>query len=291
MFMIKTRLLGKTGVAISAIGYGAMRLSIQGRPPEAEAIAVLHKAFELGITLIDTADAYCLDETDKHHNEALIAKALAAYAGDTSRAIVATKGACIRPEGAWEVDGNPERLRHAIRKSYKALGEKAPIALWQLHAVDPAYPIEESLRPVKEAVAEGLVRHVGLSNVSVEQISRARKMVEVVSVQNEYSLWWRVPEKDGVLEYCEAEGLAFIPYRPLGGRARIAAPEAHPQLARLAAARGVTPGQLALAWLLAKSPCILPIPGPTRIEHLVECVGAANILLAPDDVRRIEQVM
>ncbi|MBE9048501.1 aldo/keto reductase [Pleurocapsales cyanobacterium LEGE 10410] len=152
---------------ISAIALGAMPLSLSGRPPESDAISVIHKALDFGVTLIDTADAYCRDGLDKHHNESLIAKALQKYPGDTSSVIVATKGGIIRPYGRWVRDGNPERLRKTIRESYVILRGSKPIDLWQYHAPDPNYSIEESLALVKEAVTEGKIRYVGVSNFTM----------------------------------------------------------------------------------------------------------------------------
>jgi aryl-alcohol dehydrogenase-like predicted oxidoreductase len=191
---MQTKQLANTDVSISAIGLGGMLLSLSNRPPESQAIAVIHRALDLGVTLIDTADSYRRDESDKHHNERLIHKALQRYNGDTSHVIVATKGGLMRPEGSWTRNGNPDRLRDTIRISFEALGGSKPIDVWQYHAPDPNYTIEDALKPAKEAVEEGLIRFVGVSNFSVEQIERARKVVEIVSVQNQYNPWHRQPE-------------------------------------------------------------------------------------------------
>lgn len=285
-----TTILNQTGVSISAIGIGGMRWSIQDRPPEAQSIAVVHAALDAGVTFFDTADSYCLNETDKHHNERLIAKALGSYAGDVSHVHVATKGGLIRPGGRWEVDNCPDRLRETIRESYAALGGQAPIFLWQLHAPDTRYAMRDTFAPIRAAVAAGLIQHVGVSNFSVPHIDAAREFVEIISVQNEYSLWHRAPEEDGVLEYCEKEGLTFLPYRPLGGKERIPALQRHPIVGELARTKRCSPVQLALAWLRAKSPCVVPIPGPTRVESVHECVGAAEMTLTTHDVARLDQV-
>ncbi len=231
---METKQLGKTGIFVSAIGLGGMPMSISNRPPESESIQVIHRALDLGITFIDTADSYCKDESDKHHNERLIHKALTSYKGDVSQVIVATKGGLMRTNGNWTLNGNPEHLRQTIRVSfealggakpidvwqYHALGGAKPIDVWQYHALDPNYTIEESLAPVKEAVEAGLIRFVGVSNFSVEQIKRAQDVVDIVSVQNQYSPWQRQPENDGVLKYCEQQGLTFLPWSPFGGRRR-----------------------------------------------------------------------
>ena len=217
---METKQLGKTGVFVSAIGLGGMPMSIYNRPPESQSISVIHRALDLGVTFIDTADSYCKDESDKHHNERLIQQALATYKGDISHVVVATKGGLMRPDGNWTRNGNPEHLRQTIRVSFEALGENKPIDVWQYHSPDPNYTIEESLTPVKEAVEAGLIRFVGVSNFSVEQIKRARDVVDIVSVQNQYSPWERQPEIDGVLKYCQEEGLTFLPWSPFGGSRR-----------------------------------------------------------------------
>jgi aryl-alcohol dehydrogenase-like predicted oxidoreductase len=286
---METKQLGDTGVSISAIGLGGMPLSLSGRPSESQAIEVIHRAIDLGVTLIDTADSYCQDESDKHHNERLIHKALQHYAGDTSNVIVATKGGLMRPNGNWTRNGNPKHLRETIRISFEALGGSKPIDVWQYHAPDPNYTIEEALQPASEAVKEGLIRFVGVSNFSVEQIKRARDVVDVVSVQNQYNPWHRQPELDGVLEYCETEGLTFFPWSPLGGRRRVSSLEEIPAIARLAREKGVSVYQIVLAWLRAKSPCIVPIPGASKISSLEDSVAAVDVQLSEAQVQGIEQ--
>ena len=286
---METKQLGNTGVSISAIGLGGMPLSLSGRPSESQAIEVIHRALDLGVTLIDTADSYCQDESDKHHNERLIHKALQHYAGDTSNVIVATKGGLMRPNGNWTRYGNPNHLRETIRISFEALGGSKPIDVWQYHAPDPNYTIEEALQPAKEAVQEGLIRFVGVSNFSVEQIKRARDMVDVVSVQNQYNPWHRQPELDGVLEYCETEGLTFFPWSPLGGRRKVSGLEEIPAIARLAQEKGVSVYQIVLAWLRSQSPCIVPIPGASKISSLEDSVGAVEVRLSEVEVQGIDR--
>jgi len=260
-----------------------MPLSIQGRPSEEQAIEVIHRALDLGVTLIDTADSYCLDENDKHHNEKLIAKALSLYSADTSSIIVATKGGLMRPQGRWEVNGDPRHIQKTIRESYEALGEKKPIPLWQLHAVDDQFPLEETLQSVREAVGEGLIRFVGLSNVTVKEIKRARSVVEVVSVQNRYNPWDRSSEKDGVLKYCEKEGISFLPWSPLGGSRSVTKIPQIPVVRELAQKKGVSPYQIVLAWMLAQSPVILPIPGASRVTSIEDSVKALKVVLTADE--------
>ena len=239
--------------------------------------------------MIDTADAYCRDESDKHHNERLVREALHSYGGDAAGCVVATKGGCIRPGGRWETRGDPDYLRRTIRESHSALGDSDPIALWQHHAPDRGVPLEDSLAVVKEAVDEGLIRHVGVSNYSVDEIERARKVVDVVSVQNQYSPWHRQPERDGVLRYCEREGLTFLPWSPLGGSGRAKRLGDYPDLAALARDKGVSPQRLVLAWLRAKSPCVLPIPGASRVASLEDSVAADELELSGEEVARIDR--
>ena len=286
---MRTTTLGNTGLEVSAIGFGAMHFSLAGRPPEAQGFEVLHRVLDLGVTFIDTADAYCRDEDDKHHNEHFLRKALAAYPGHTSRVVVATKGGCMRPGGGWTSNGNPDHLRRTIRESHAALGGDRPIALWQHHAIDPNYTIEASLAPVREAVQEGLIRYVGVSNYRVEHIERARGVVEVASVQNQYSPWHRRPERNGVLEYCEREGLTFLPWSPLGGKSRAKSLHQIDGLATLAREKGLSPQRLVIAWLMARSPCILPIPGSSRLANTEDILAAVDVTLTDDEVRRIDE--
>ncbi|MDZ8092748.1 MAG: aldo/keto reductase [Nostoc sp. DedQUE05] len=286
---METKQLGKTGIFVSAIGLGGMPMSIANRPPESESIQVIHRALDLGITFIDTADSYCKDESDKHHNEQLIHKALSSYKGDVSQVIVATKGGLMRPNGNWTNNGNPEHLRQTIRASFEALGSAKPIDVWQYHSPDPNYTIEESLTPVKEAVEAGLIRFVGVSNFSVEQIKRARDIVDIVSVQNQYSPWQRQPENDGVLEYCEQQGLTFLPWSPFGGRRRHQDLQDISAIAKLAKEKGVSVYNIVLAWLRSKSPIILPIPGASKVSSIEDSTRAINVKLSDEEVQKIDR--
>ncbi len=285
---MKTKTLGTTDVVISAMGLGAMPLSLNERPPEQEAIAVIHRALDLGVTLVDTADSYCLNEEDKHHNEKLIAKALSLYSKDTSKIMVATKGGLIRPGGDWKVNGDPQHLRKTIRESHEALGAENAIPLWQLHATDPRFPIEASLQPVREAVDEGLIRLVGLSNVTVDEIERARKLLPIVSIQNQFNPWCRRPEKDAALEYCEKEQLTFFPWSPLGGSYRVKQLNQFRKVTELAHLKNVSPQQVILAWLISKSPCVVPIPGARRFASIEDSAKALDLRLTSDEVEQID---
>ena len=286
---METTQLGNTGVTISAIALGGMPLSLSSRPPEAQAIEVIHRALDLGVTLIDTADSYCKDESDKHHNECLIAKALQQYPGDTSNVSIATKGGLMRPDGAWTRNGNPDHLRQTIKVSFKSLGGEKPIDVWQYHSPDPDYTIEEALTPAKEAQAAGLIRFIGVSNFSVEQIKQARDVVDLVSVQNQYNPWHRQPEFEGVIEYCERENLTFLPWSPLGGSRRVANLQDIPVIAELAEEKSASVYEIVLAWLRAKSPCIVPIPGASKTSSIEGSVRSLSIKLTAEEVQRIDQ--
>ncbi|MBW4419355.1 MAG: aldo/keto reductase [Myxacorys californica WJT36-NPBG1] len=284
------RELGKTGKMVFSIGLGAMPMSISNRPPEDQSIATIHRALDLGVTLIDTADSYCMDESDKHHNERLIGKALQKYSGDLSRVIVATKGGLMRPNGTWTRNGNPDHLRQTIRESFEALGGEKPIDLWQYHSPDPNYTIAESLQPVKEAVAEGLIRYAGVSNFSVDQIQQAREVVDVVSVQNQYNPWHREPEFDGVLNYCEAEGLSFLPWSPLGGSRRVQQLSSVEAIANLARDKGISVYSLVLAWMLSKSSSIIPIPGASKPESIADSVTATQVRFTEAEIGLLDEM-
>ncbi len=264
-------------------------MSLSNRPPESQSINVIHRALDLGITFIDTADSYCKDETDKHHNERLIHKALQSYNGDVSHVIVATKGGLMRPNGNWTRNGDPTHLRETIRISFESLGGDKPIDVWQYHAPDPNFTIEESLTPAKEAVAAGMIRFVGVSNFSVEQIQQARDVVDIVSVQNQYNPWDRQPEFDGVLEYCDNEGLTFLPWSPFGGSRRHTGLEDFRAIAQLAKEKGVSVYCIVLAWLRFKSASILPIPGASKVSSIEDSVSAINVKLSDDEVQRIDR--
>ena len=280
--------LGKTYLDISAIGLGAMLLSLQDRPSKEKGLRVLHHTLDLGITLIDTSDAYCLDESEKHHNEKLIAKALQSYAKDTSHIVVATKGGFMRPgPGQWVPNGNPDHLRKTIRESFEALGGQKPIPLWQYHTPDPQYKIKDSMKAVKEAQDEGLIQYVGVSNFSVEQIKRAQSVIDIVSVQNQFSPWCRDPEQDGVLQYCEDEKLTFLPWSPLGGWYRFRKLRENSDLKNLASQKQTSPECLVLAWLCSKSPCVVPIPGASRTQSIEDSNHCLDISLSPEESNKI----
>jgi pyridoxine 4-dehydrogenase len=264
---------------VRRLGFGAMRVTgpnIWGEPADrAAALAVLRRVAELGVGLIDTADCY-----GPAVSEELIATALHPYPAGL---VIATKGGLTRsgPHG-WEPDGRPDHLREALDASLRRLRLER-IDLYQLHAVDPQVPLEDSVGTLAELRAAGKIRHVGLSNVDVRQLERARRLVPIVSVQNHYHVANR--RSDAVLEACRREGLAFLPYFPLGdGRLT----RGDGPLARVAARHGATLAQVALAWLLARGPHVLPIPGTGRVAHLEENLGAAALRLDAADLAELD---
>jgi aryl-alcohol dehydrogenase-like predicted oxidoreductase len=281
-----TRRLG--GLRVSAIGLGEMPMSLAGRPDEASSIRTIHAALDAGVTLIDTADAYCIDETEVGHGERLVAKALAAWPGDRDRVVVATKGGHTREGGEWNLDGRPEHLRQACEASLRALGVEA-IGLYQFHRPDPKVPFAESVGTMAELKDAGKVRLVGLSNVSVDQIRQARQLVQVASVQNEFSPRFR--RSEGELAFCAAEGIAFLPWSPLGGigRGRELGGR-HRAFGEVAEAHGVSAQQVALAWQLAKAPVVIPIPGSSRPETITDSAAATRLRLSDDELARLDQV-
>jgi aryl-alcohol dehydrogenase-like predicted oxidoreductase len=281
-----TRRLG--GLQVSAIGLGEMPLSLAGRPDEARSVRTIHAALDAGVTLIDTADAYCRDSTEMGHGERLVAKALAAWPGDRDRVLVATKGGHTREGGEWYLDGRPEHLRQACEASLRALGVEA-IGLYQFHRPDPKVPFAESVGALAELKEAGKVRLVGLSNVSVDQIRQARQLVQVASVQNEFSPRFR--RSEGELAFCAAERIAFLPWSPLGGigRGRDLGGR-HRAFGEVAEAHGVSAQQVALAWQLAKAPVVIPIPGSSRPETITDSAAATRLRLSDDELARLDQV-
>ena len=285
MTTMPTRRLG--GLQVSAIGLGEMPMSLAGRPDEAQSVRTIHAALDAGVTLIDTADAYCIDESEVGHGERLVARALTAWPGDRDRVLVATKGGHTREGDEWYLDGRPEHLRQACEASLRALGVEA-IGLYQFHRPDPKVPFAESVGAMAELKAAGKVRLVGLSNVSVDQIKQARQLVQVASVQNEFSPRFR--RSEGELAFCAAEGIAFLPWSPLGGigRGRDLGGR-HRAFGEVAEAHGVSAQQVALAWQLAKAPAVIPIPGSSRPETITDSAAAASLRLSDDELARLDR--
>lgn len=266
-------------LVVNRMGYGAMRITAPGifGPPadRPECVRVLRRAISLGVDFIDTADSY-----GPHVSEEIIAEALHPY---PEGLVIATKGGFERPgPDKWKMNGRPEHLRRALDGSLRRL-KLERIDLWQLHRIDTKVPEDEQLGAIAEFVREGKVRHVGLSEVSIEEIERARRVVPIVSVQNRYNVMDR--EWDAIVDYCEREGIAFIPWYPLGAGKldRSGHSEAmRTRIDRVAERLGATAMQVALAWLLARSPIMLPIPGTSRVTHLEENVAAAALQLTEE---------
>ena len=270
-------------LSVNRLGYGAMRLTgegIWGWPPDRNnAVKVLRRAIELGVNFIDTADAY-----GPEVNELLIAEALHPY---PKGLVIATKGGNTRPgPNQWVPDGRPEYLTQCVEKSLKRL-QLDRIDLYQLHRIDSKVPVEDSLGALKKMQDAGKIRHVGLSEVTVQEIERAKKVMPIVSVQNRYNIEDR--DAENVLAYCEKEKMGFIPWAPIGGSRKPLAKGDSP-LAVEAKQRGFSVVQLALAWLLQHSPVMLPIPGTSSLAHLEENMAAAKIQLAPAEWKKIEDL-
>lgn len=260
-------------LTVNRMGFGAMRVTgdgIWGPPKDPDACrAVLRRAVELGVNFIDTADSY-----GPEVSEQLIAESLAPYPDDL---VIATKGGQARPgPGKWVPDGRPEHLRRACESSLRRL-RLEQIPLYQLHRVDPAVPLADSVGALAALRDEGKIRHIGISNVSEEELRQATSIVPIVAVQNQFNVTDRTSEE--VLAVCETENIVFIPWRPVdGGTVSSGA------VADLARAHGRTPTQIALAWLLGRSPVILPIPGTASVDHLAENVAAASLQLSAEEI-------
>ncbi|MGW1209548.1 aldo/keto reductase [Streptomyces sp. NPDC002499] len=285
---MQTRRIGD--VEVSAIGLGGMPMSIEGRPDEARSLATVHAALDAGVTLIDTADAYHRDAHEVGHNETLIAKALASHdrGGDV---LVATKGGHLRPgDGSWTLNGSPEYIKEACEASLRRLGVEA-IGLYQFHRPDPKVPYAESVGAVRDLLDEGKIRMAGISNANPDQIRQANEILggRLVSVQNQFSPAFRSSEPE--LELCDELGLAFLPWSPLGGITRAGElGSTFGPFARIAEDRGVSPQRVCLAWLLAKSPVVVPIPGASRPETILDSLAATDLELGADELAELDGV-
>ncbi len=292
---MRTRLIGD--VAVSAVGLGAMPLSIEGRPDEARAIATIHAALDAGVTLIDTADSYHWHAGEIGHNERLIARALASYGGDAGDVLVATKGGRGRPgDGSWTVNGDPRHIRRACEASLERLGAES-IGLYQLHKPDPRVPFAESVGALRDLLDTGKIRMAGISNVDVRRIREADRELggRLASVQNRYSP--AVGDSEPELRLCTALGVAFLPWSPLGGISRSAldsspgpgGPADGTAFHAIARRRGVSPQRVCLAWHLARSPRVVPIPGASRPASIRDSAGAAELTLTADELAELDR--
>ena len=284
---MQRRRLGE--VEVGAVGLGAMPMSVEGRPEESRSVATIAAALDAGVTLIDTADAYCLGADDLGHNESLVARALAAYGGDTSGVVVATKGGHTRPpDGSWALDGRPEHLKRACEGSLRRLGVEA-IGLYQFHRPDPRVPYAESVGALADLLDEGKIRMAGISNADPDQIRTAQEVLggRLASVQNEYSPRFRSSEPE--LDLCEDMEVTFLPWSPLGGMSSAGElGTRHRAFAEVAEALEVSPQRVCLAWMLARSPLVVPIPGSSRPETIRDSAAAADLALSPEELARLD---
>ena len=306
---MQTRELGRSGLQVSAIGFGCMGISFgyASKLSKDDGVKLIRDAFERGITFFDTAEVY-----GPFENEEVVGEALRPF---REKVLIATKfGFDIDPatgENRGGMNSRPEHVRRAVEGSLKRLGVESIDLLYQ-HRVDPNVPIEDVAGAVRDLISEGKVKHFGLSEPGVRTLRRAHAVQPVTAVQNEYSLWWRAVETNGILDACDEFGIGFIPYSPLGkgfltgamgkdvpaGDFRASIPRFQPEameknqafvelLKRVAAEKGATPAQVALAWLLAQRPYIVPIPGTTKLHRLEENIGAANVELTASDLAEI----
>jgi len=309
---MQTRELGRSGLQVSAIGLGCMGIShAYGTDlANSDGIQLIRDAVDRGVTFFDTAEVY-----GPFTNEEVVGEALRPV---REQVVIATKFGFKIDPGSWsrEVNSRPEHIRLAVEGSLKRLGVETIDLLYQ-HRVDPNVPIEDVAGTVRDLIAEGKARHFGMSEPGVQTLRRAHAVQPVTAVQNEYSLWWRESETNGILDACDELGIGFVPYSPIGrgfltgainkdtqlaaGDFRTTVPRFAPEameknlafvdlLKRVAEEKGATPAQIALAWLLAQRPYIVPIPGTTKLHRLEENIGAASVRLTADDLRRIDEL-
>lgn len=276
------RKIGGTDLRVNAIGLGSMPLSIAGRPEAEDAARVIRRFIALGGNFIDTANVYCLDDSDIGHSERLIAGVLRELGAAAASVVVATKGGLRRPRGEWTADGSPEWLRRSCEQSRRDLGVEC-IELYQLHAVDPQVGLEPSLNELLRLRDQGMIRHIGLSNVSLAQLKAALRLAPVVSVQNRCNLFERQDFQNGLVEFCGAYGLTYIAHSPVGGHNGHVRLLQHPLLARLSAKYACSPYVIALAWLLSKGEQILPIPGASKVASIEDSLKAPDVRLSDED--------
>ena len=269
------------------LALGCMRLSTERDRDETTAIGVLHAALDAGVTFLDTADAYCWDDAERGHNERLVSRALSSWTGNRSTIAVATKGGLTRPGGRWVPDGRAKHLAAAVEDSCRALGVER-VDLYQLHAPDPRVPLATSVRALADLKRQGLIDRIGLCNVSVSQIEEARRIVEINAVQVEASLWQDREFLSGVVRYCVDNRLRLLAYRPLGGRKSRSRIATNPVLGAIAAERGATPFDIALAWLAALSEHIVPLPGATRIDTARSIARYRTLRLTAEENARLD---
>ena len=272
--------LGTTSLHVSALGFGGAPLSVQGRPERPQAEHTIRAALESGITFFDTADTYSLGEHDLGHNERLFLDTIPAGLG----CVLATKGGLARPNGEWTYSGHPQALRAACERSLTLLQREAH-PLYYLHAPDPEVPFEESFGELTRLQAEGKIEHLGLSNVSMAQCETAFRMANVAAIQNRFHFFDR--RSLDVLNYCADHHISFVAYSPNGGPGQASKLKEHPLLQELSQQYEVSVHQIVLAWMMALSPQLIPIPGATRPESIRDSAKAAQLSLASDDLAKL----
>ncbi|MCG8379910.1 MAG: aldo/keto reductase [Proteobacteria bacterium] len=285
---MKSIKLGNTIIEANRVGLGAMPLSLENRPDEMAAMEVIRTFIEGGGNFIDTANVYCIDDTDVGHNEKLIAKTLNCL-NNTTNIIVATKGGLRRPKGAWTVDASPSWLRQSCDKSLVDL-DCDSIFLYQLHAPDPDIPITESIVELAQLKEEGKILHIGLSNVDVEQIKLALSVTDIVSVQNRCNLFEKKSFENGVVEFCELNEITFIAHSPVGGHFQHQQRNQNLLLNKTAEKYQASTYQIMLAWLLNKSPNILVIPGASKITSITDSLKAENLEISETDMQLLGRI-
>ena len=284
--MIKNRTLGSTSIEFFPIGLGAMPLSLEGRPNEAQALEVFNTFVNGGGNFIDTANVYCVDDSDVGHNEQLVAKALTKFA-NTNDIFVATKGGLRRSKGDWKVDASPEWLRKSCEKSLQDLNSDS-MFLYQLHAPDPDILLTDSIGELAKLKDEGKIQHIGLSNVTVEHIELALSVTHIMSVQNRCNLFERQSFKNGVVDFCENNNITLIAHSPVGGHYQHVHRSENALLKKLANKYDVSAYQIMIAWLLHKSSSILPIPGASKVSSIKDSIQAINVELNKEDMQILE---
>ncbi|MCH8262900.1 MAG: aldo/keto reductase [Proteobacteria bacterium] len=284
--MNKYRQLDNTNIEVNAIGLGAMPLSLDGRPDEAQALGVIKAFVDGGGNFIDSANVYCVDDSDVGHNEKLIAKALSKLE-ESNNIIVATKGGLRRPKGDWTADASPAWLRQSCEKSLRDLNTNS-IFLYQLHALDPDVPLTDSVGELARLKGEGKIQHIGLSNVTVEHIQLALSITNIISVQNRCNLFERTSFKNGVVKFCEENKITFIAHSPVGGHSQHAQRADNILLKKLAEKYDASTYQIMIAWLLNKSPSILTIPGASKMSSIVDSLQATNVEISKEDMQLLE---
>lgn len=279
------RELDRTGYQLYSIGLGAMPLSIAGRPTEKEAVEVIQAFVHNGGNFIDTANVYCLDDSEIGHNERLIDSAL----GKSDDVLIATKGGLRRPHGEWVVDAHPKWLRASCEQSLRDL-QRESIDLYYLHAPDPKIPFEESLGALIHLKQEGKIRHIGISNIDSQQLELALHQTPIAAVQNRCNPFHKQDFRSGLVSRCRDQGVSYVPYSPFGGRRNHVRLSAHPLFQSLSEKYSISPYQITLAWLLQKDIHIIPIPGASKIASVQDNMRAVKTQLEKEDIGAIDQI-